>query len=374
MTALPTVEEFRTFFLDEYESAADEIERTDRIPQPILDRAAEIGAYRLTIPEEYGGYGLGVTDYLPYLEAAAMGQGSGRMLVHLTNGIWRPLHHYGQPHQSKLVSEIASGDTVVAFSLTEMAGGTGRDLHSIGVKDGDVWRISGEKHYITFADRADYFILVVATDERRQQDSLTAFLIPRDTPGFEIDATQATMGLHGTGHAWLRYNDMIVEDHYRLGEVGQGLEVALFFLDYSRVSLSNSMVGLAQRALDEATRFSKKRVTFGKPISERQAIQTHLADMYADVNAGRGLVREAAALCEAGEDFTAQAATAKLFCLNMVGRVTDLSLRVHGGFGYSKDAEIERIYRDARGFWFEEGTAEIQRLVIARHVLDSTDD
>lgn len=374
MPTLPTLEEFRTFFADEYETVAPEIERTDRIPADILARAAEVGAYRLTIPEEYGGHALGVTEYLPYLEAAAMGQGSGRMLVHLTNGIWRPLHRFGQPHQSKIIADIATGDTVVAFALTEMTGGTGRDLHSVGVRDGDVWRISGEKHYITFADRADYFILVVATDDRRQQDSLTAFLVPRDTPGFEIDATQATMGLHGTGHAWLRYNDMVVEDHHRLGEIGQGLDVALYFLDYSRVSLSNSMVGLAQRALDEATRFSKKRVTFGKPIAERQAIQTHLAEMYADVNAGRGLVREAAALCEAGADFTAQAATAKLFCLNMVGRVTDLSMRVHGGFGYSKDAMIERIYRDARGFWFEEGTAEIQSLVIARHVLDSTAD
>jgi alkylation response protein AidB-like acyl-CoA dehydrogenase len=153
--------------------------------------------------------------------------------------------------------------------------------------------------------------------------------------------------------------------------VGQGLEVALSFLDYSRVSLSNCMVGLAQRALDEAAAFSKKRTTFGQPIADRQAIQAHLADMHADVSAGRGLVRHAAELCDAGEDYTAAAATAKLFCLNMVGRVTDLSLRVHGGYGYTTDAPIERIYRDARGFWFEEGTAEIQQLVVARHVLSA---
>jgi alkylation response protein AidB-like acyl-CoA dehydrogenase len=300
-----------------------------------------------------------------------MGQGSGRMLVHLTNGIWRPLAQFGSDEQRALIPGVATGDVVVAFCLTEKAGGTGRDLHSVAVRDGGGWRVSGEKHLITFADRADHFIVVVATEDRRARDSLTAFLVPRDTEGFEIDATQRTMGLHGTGHAWLRYDGMLVDDRHRLGEVGQGLEVALSFLDYSRVSLSNCMVGLAQRALDEAVRFSRQRVTFGRPIADRQAVQVHLADMHADVSAGRGLVRAAAERCQAGLDFTAQAATAKLFCLNMVGRVTDRSLRVHGGFGYTTDAVIERIYRDARGFWFEEGTAEIQQLVVARHVLEA---
>ena len=372
MPNLPSIDEFRDFFVNDYEQVASEIERTDVIPSGILARAAELGAYRLTIPQEFGGFGLSVIDYLPYLEAAAQGQGSGRMLVHLTNGIWRPLAAFGTEAQKAIVPKIASGENVVGFALTELAGGTGRDLKSRAVRDGDDWLISGEKHLITFADRADHIILVVATDDRSSQDSLTAFLVPRDTPGFEIDATQRTMGLHGTGHAWLRYSDMRVSDEHRLGAVGQGLEVALFFLDYSRVSLSNSMVGLATRALSEAVEFSKRRVTFGRPIADRQAIQAHIADMFADISAGRGLVRDAAAKCDAGEDFTAQAATAKLFCLNMIGRVTDLSLRVHGGYGYTKDAMIERIYRDARGFWFEEGTQEIQRLVVARHVLDGS--
>lgn len=371
MMSMPTVEDFRIFYQDEYEQWADEIERTDVIPAAALARAAEIGSYRLTTPTEYGGWGLSVTDYLPYLEAAAHGQGSGRMLVHVTNGIWRALDAFGNEEQRSHIAGIVTGDTVVAFALTELAGGTGRDLRSLAVRDGDDWLISGEKHLITFADRADYFVLVVASDDRRTQHSLTAFLVPRDTPGLDIDASQHTMGLKGTGHAWLRYDGMRVSDAHRLGDVGQGLDVALYFLDYSRISLSNSMVGLATRALEEAVAFAKRRVTFGKPIAERQAMQAHIADMYADISAGRGLVRAAAALADAGEDYTAAASTAKLFCLNMVGRVTDLSLRVHGGYGYTKEAPIERIYRDARGFWFEEGTAEIQQLVIARHVLDT---
>lgn len=370
MTQPPvTVEEFRSFFLGELEEGAAEIEATDTVPPRLWKRAADVGSFRLTIPEEHGGWGLDLLAYLPYLEAAAMGPGAGRLLVHHNNGTWRPVAAYGTAEQQAVIPQVAAGDAVVAFCLTEKAGGTGRDLHSRGVRAGREWRLTGEKHLITFADRADQFILVVATDDRRAKDSLTAFLVPRDTEGFEIDATQRTMGLHGTGHAFLRYRDMAVPDGQRLGEVGQGLEVALSFLDYSRVSLSNCMVGLAQRALDEAVAFARQRVTFGRPIAERQAVQVHLAEMQADVAAGRQLVRAAAERCQAGLDFTAAAAVAKLFCLHMVGRVTDRSLRVHGGYGYTKDAAIERIYRDARGFWFEEGTAEVQQLVVARSVL-----
>lgn len=366
---IPTLEEFASFFLTTYEGRSAEIEREDVIPKDLLDQVAEIGAYRLTVPTEYGGYGLTLPDYLPYLEAAAKGPSSGRLCVHHTNGLWRPIAWYGNEEQRRLIPDIASGAVVPAFALTETAGGTGRDMHSRAERDGDQWFLTGEKHLITFADRADWFILVAAHDDGKTKDSLTAFLIPRATEGFEIDLSQKMMGCHGTGHAFLRYDRMPVPDSYRLGEVGQGLKVALSFLDYSRVSLSNSMVGLAQRALDEAVSFARRRVTFGRSIADRQAMQAHLADMYADVTAGRELVHRAARQFTAGEDYTQAAATAKLFCLNMIGRVTDLALRVHGGYGYTVQAPIERIYRDARSFWFEEGTAEIQQLVVARGVL-----
>ncbi|WP_329252120.1 acyl-CoA dehydrogenase family protein [Actinoallomurus sp. NBC_01490] len=369
MAGIPELNDFRAFFTGEVEAAAPEIERTDRIPPTVLDGAARIGAYRLTLPESHGGFGLSTVELLPYLEAAAMGPGAGRMLVHLSNGIWRPILRYGNERQRGIVSRIGTGDAVVAFCLTEATAGTGRDLRSRAVRDGDGWLLTGEKHLITFADRADWFLLVAASDERAAKDSLTAFLIPRDTPGFGIDATQRTMGLHGTGHAWLRYDGMRLDDAHRLGAVGEGLDVGLYFLDYSRISLSACMVGLGERALDEAARFALRRATFGRPIADRQAIQAHLADMRADIDAGRGLVRRAAEAFDRGEEVTAAASTAKLFCLNMIGRVTDLALRVHGGFGYSVAAPIERIYRDARGFWFEEGTQEIQQLVVARKVL-----
>jgi len=361
--------EFRSFFCGEFEGFADEIERSDRIPVHLIHAAAGLGAFRLTVPVELGGIGMSMVDYLPYLMTAAMGPGAGRMLVHVNNGIWRPLANFGNAEQRSLVPKLGAGDVCVAFALTEKSGGTGRDLHSRASRDGDGWRVSGEKHLITFGDRAQHFILIVATDDRKDKDSLTAFLVPRETKGFQIEANQRTMGLHGTGHAFLRYDGMHLGDSMRLGEVGQGLEVALSFIDYSRVSLSACMVGLAQRALDEAVSFSRSRTTFGKPIAERQAIQIHLAEMHADVSAGSALVTSLAQLIDGGGEITSAASAAKLFCVNMIGRVTDHSLRVHGGFGYTKDAVIERIYRDARGFWFEEGTAEIQQMVIARALL-----
>ena len=371
-TALaPDLGTFRRFFLEDFEAAAGEIEATDRIPEALLEKAAQLGAYRLTPPEAIGGYAMTASEYLPYLEASAMGPGAGRMLVHVNNGIWRPLMQFGNSAQKQIAAQLAAGEVCVAFALTERAGGTGRDLHSHAKRTDGGWLVTGEKHLITFADRADHFILVVATDERQAKDSLTAFLVPRETPGFKIDATQRTMGIHGTGHAWLHYHDMKLSDDVRLGEVGQGLEVALSFLDYSRLSLSTCMVGLGQRALDEAVGFSKRRKTFGKPIADRQAVQAHIADMQADLLAARALVRSVAQAYDAGEDITAIASAAKLFCLNMVGRVTDHSLRVHGGYGFTKDAPIERVYRDARGFWFEEGTQEIQQLVVARDVLQA---
>lgn len=368
-TDTPDLSNFRAFFLEEYEARAKEIEATEVIPADLIDRVAEIGGFKLTIPPEWGGLGMSTLEALPFIEASAMGPASGRMLVHIGNGLWRPLLRFGNPAQREVVRKMAIGDACVAFAHTEQSGGPGRDLHSRAAWSDSGWLVTGEKHLITFADRADWFILFAATDDLRTSNSMSAFLIPSDQPGLEVDATQYCMGLHGNGHAWLRFADMPVSDELRLGEVGQGQEIVRSFLTYSILSLTTCMVGLSQRALDEAVAYARRRNTFGKLIAERQIIQAHLADMEADVIAGRSLVRALAAGYDAGGDMEAFAAAVKFFCLNMVGRVTDVSLRVHGGYGYTKDAPIERIYRDARGFWFEEGSQEIQQLIVARNVL-----
>jgi alkylation response protein AidB-like acyl-CoA dehydrogenase len=370
MAGLPTLEEFAELFVTGFEAQLPEMVRTDQVPDSLLKQAADMGAFRLTIPREYGGFELSVRDYLPYLEAAAKGPGAARMLVHVANGLWRPLLQFGTPAQRGIVQAMAEGSQRVTFALTERTAGTGRDIGTRAVRSGNGWKITGEKHLITFADKVDYFILIAGTDDRRAADSMTAFLLPRGLDGFEIDLSQHTMGLAGTAHAFLTLTEAYVDDSARLGAVGEGLDVAFSFLDYSRVSLAECMVGMARRALSETAAYAERRVTFGQPIARRQAIQIHLAEMESDIEAAAALVGSVVDLIDARQPFTAAAATAKLFCLNMIGRVTDHALRAHGGFGYTTDAPIERIYRDARGFWFEEGTAEIQQLVVARHVLE----
>lgn len=370
VTHPPSPESLRALVIDEAIARAAEVAAADAVPADLLDALARSGMLRLTHPVELGGWGLSPPDFQPYLELAGQAPAWVRMLTHVGNGLWRPLERYGTPEQRETVRAAGTGDALFAFALTEASGGTGRDLQSRAMRTatGD-WLVSGEKHLITFADRASHFLLTVATDDRGAADSLTTFLIPRDHQGLVIETDQHTMGLPGTGHGRLSYEAMVVPDGLRLGDVGQGLDVAMCFLDYSRISLSTCMVGLAQRALDEAVRYARRRTTFGRPIADRQAIQVHLAQMQSDVVAARALVYDVGRRQATHEPVAAAAATAKLFCQQMVGRVTDRALQVHGGLGYTSDAPIEQIYRDARGFWFEEGTAEIQQLVIARALL-----
>ncbi len=365
-----SIEDWRRFFRDELEASAPEIEATEEVPEPLVAQMADLGVFGATVPAEYGGDGLSLPEFQPYLENAAMGPGCGRMFAHVANGFWRPLAAFGTAKQHEVVRDMAAGRAFCAFALTEPAGGTGRDLHSRAERDGDGWRATGEKHLITFADRASHLILTVATDERGAADSLTTFLVPRhEATGLRIDVTQQMMGLAGTGHGTVTFDGLRLDDAWRLGEVGQGLEVAMSFLDYSRISLATCMVGTAQRAMDEAVAYARQRVTFGRPIADRQAVQVMVADMATDLAAARALTREAGRAFESGEPVTETAAKTKLFCQRMVAGVTDLALRVCGGVGYVRGSPIERIYRDSRGFWFEEGTAEIQQLVAARQVL-----
>lgn len=366
--AAPTVEAFRSFFVEEYERHAAKIEAGGQIPSALRRRLAELGALRLTVPSEDGGFGLGLVEALPYLEAAGMGHGSARMLVHVSNGLWRSLAGYGGGDQRDLIGAMAQGRIVVALGVTERSGGGGKDLHTRAARQDGGWRLDGEKHLVTFGELADWFLLLAATDGRGAGDSFSMFAVPREASGLEI-TPQPLMGLAGTGVASLRFEGLDVGDNAMLGKPGEGLAVAGSFLDYSRISLSACMVGLAQRALDESVTFARSRVTFGKPLAERQAIQVHLASMHTDLSAGRALVQQVAERYQRGERVAIEAATVKLFCAGMVGRVTDLALRVHGGLGYTRERPMERLYREARAFWFEEGTAEVQQLLIARRLL-----
>ena len=363
------LDDFRAFFTGELARAAADIDAAGRVSAELIEAMARRDSFRLTAPISDGGLGMSAVEVLPYLEAAAMGPAAGRMLVHVNNGIWRPLALYGSDSQRALIAEVAAGRTIVGLAVTERGHGSGADLGTTARREGDGWHVEGEKYLITFAQFADHFIVLAAvTDDEAGERALTTFLVPASYDGVQGEA-DPSMGLAGIGLGIVSFDTHLDGDAI-IGKVGQGFAVFNAFMDYSRISVSACMVGLAQYALDKTVEFATTRTTFGKPIGERQMIQTHLARMYASVFAGRAMVRSAAEkLVAEANDTTVAAAAAKMSCADIVCHVTDLALKVHGGYGYTCSSGIERIYRDARASWFEEGTAEVQELQIARHLL-----
>lgn len=348
-----------------------EIESEHRVPSHIWDGLRDRGYLRLMAPEELGGQGLTLPQYLPLLETFSRGHGSIRMIVHVSNGIWRPMLRLATPEQvDRFVRPQVRGDQVVAFALTEPTGGTGADIHTEAVREGDHYLVTGEKHLITFGDVADYLLLFCRMAGTQRSEGMMALLIPRDAPGLELRPMAESMGLWGTDHAHITLRQCRVPADHRLGGEGAGLDVALRgFLDPSRICVGMSCVGLGQRALELALQWSQRRVTFGRPIGERQMVQALLAEAATDVEAARQIVLWAGRQWEEHPPASGAASMAKLFALEALQRVTDRALQVFGGVGYFHDQEIERIYRDARAQRFEEGTAEIQKVTIARHLL-----
>ncbi len=353
---------------------ARQIEETGECGRDIWDELRALGYLRLAAPEAYGGMGLSLSRYLELLELFSQMHGSMRMIVHVINGIWRPTDRLATPAQrERYVKPLVRGEHTVTFTLTEPNAGTGTDIRTSARREGDQYVLNGEKWLITFADVADIFLLFCRLEGTQGAQGTLALLVPRDAPGLTVEPMPPTMGLTGTGHGHLFLRDCRVSAADRLGEEGDGLDVAFHgFLDPSRICIGMTCVGLAERALTLAVRRARERVTFGKPLAQRQNIQMMIAEMATDIEAARQLVYHAARVFERGEDASAAASMAKLFGSEMLQRVTDRALQIHGGIGYFRGSEIERIYRDARAQRFEEGTAEIQKTVIARARIAAT--
>lgn len=362
------VKEFRESTLD---PITEEIEEQGKLPEDLIKTLSEAGLLSLTLPAEYGGEELSFSDYWPILEEVSKAHGSLRLIVHAGNGFWRMIHNFGTPEQkNKYLPEVARGERYLGFALTEPDTGTGADLKSEARKEGDNWVVNGKKQLISFADFADPFHIFAYTDRSKGHKGVTAFLLERDTPGFEIEYMPLTMGLRGSEHGIFHMENALLPAENILGEVGQGLEISFSFLEISRLSIGVGCLGLAQRSLELAVEFSKERVTFGKSISKRQAVQGYLAEMAMDVYALRSIITDAGIKYDQGIEIPGEASIAKLFGLESLARVTDRGLLVFGGIGYTRQYQMERIYRDARALWFEEGTPTIQKLVIARSLLD----
>jgi alkylation response protein AidB-like acyl-CoA dehydrogenase len=364
-------QEIRAYVEDEGERWAERIEHERQVPMDLWDELRERGYLRLTAPEQYGGRGVPLTRYLELLAIFAMSHGSLRMIVHVCNGIWRPIAaHASDEQRERFLSPLVAGQTKVAFALTEPTAGTGADLRCAVAREGDTYYVTGEKHLITFGSIADYLLLIARVQGSKGADGTIALMVAPRGEGVRATVMPESLGVRGTDHAHLVFDRAPVPVANRLGAEGDGLSVALGgFLAPSRISLAMSCVGLAQRALELAVDYAQRRETFGKPLAQRQAISFRLAEMATDIEAARRLVLHAAEEWEHHGAAVTEASMAKLFAGDMLQRVTDAALQIHGGLGYFSPTPIERVYRDARAQLFEEGTAEVQKMTIARDLL-----
>lgn len=355
------------------DAMVEQIETDEHIPlERVLPELAEMGALGLLVPPRYGGSGLTITQYLPIIAEFAKCHGGIRALVHVHNSFAHALSKHGTDEQREaLLPGTSTAETSIAFALTEPDHGTGLDLGTTARRDGDDYVIDGRKWLITNSNFASHFIVFAKEQPAHENGPLSSIIVPRDAPGLTIEPLPETMGCKGAEHGLMTFSGVRVPATAVLGGLpGEGEAQLEEALEISRILVAGSSLGTAERALELSMEHSRQRVTFGKPIAARQAIQRYLAEMATDVYALRGMLQDAAAKWDRGERIPAEASMCKLFGLEAVGRVTDRALLVHGGIGYTRERRIEMLYRDARLNWLEEGTPTIQYLTAARALLD----
>ncbi len=346
---------------------SEPMEKEERLPKELMDELRRGRFFGVTIPKEYGGEGLSFIDWFPLLEEFSRGYAFVRMMAHAMNGLyWRAIYFFGQDWMKKeFLPGMAKGELFVANCLTEPEAGTGKDINTDAKKVGDRWVLNGHKWLISVFPGHPYFYVTFANTE----EGITSFGIEHGTPGLILKPMEKMMGTVGPRHYNVIFQDCAVPEKNILGTKGRGLDVAYNMLGLSRVSIAACCAGVAQKLLDLCLDHVKKRYTFGKALATRQAIQWMLAEMGTDIAAGRLLYQKAAWMYEQGMDIDLEASMAKLHTEEMVVRVAEKALRIHGGVGYTQSLPVERHFRDCRSFHFEEGTAEIQKLVISRRLL-----
>ena len=359
-----------------WEEMQKEAEVTNVFPEEFYKINIENDVYRLALPSEYGGWDLSELEILMCQEQFSRGPGGMRMHTHYSADLnWRILDDFGKPElKAEYMNKFQDRSFFTCFALTEKTGGTGADLHTTAVKDenGD-YIINGEKWLISHTDCCMAAYVIAVTDPEASGDErLSAFMVPCDTPGYEIVPMPHMMGCRGAGHAGLKFTNLKLDPIYLLGEEGQGMEVAIHSLSVSRVHIACSNLGMAQRMLEISLKRAADRVTFGKPIIKRQAIKMKIANMQMMIHALRTLVYDFARdfdIDQNNEFIAEKAAICKLFSIDTVRLVSDEMLEIFGGDGYFEDSPYgptERLYRDCRAMWLEEGAPTVQRITIAR--------
>lgn len=365
----------RHFMEAEVRPVTRKYDHEEHFPAEEIRRLGELGCCGMMIPEEWGGAGADTISYVLMLEEVARVDAATAVALSVTNSVvGMPLYKHGNDSQKgRYLRRLASGEILGAFCLTEpQAGSDAAAIQTRATRQGNVYRLNGTKTWVSNGGVAGVYLVFVKTDPEAGARGITAFLVEPTFPGFRVGRYEDKMGIRTSRTAELIFNDCEVPAENRLGEEGQGLKVALEALDGGRVGIAAQALGIAQGAMEEAIGYAKQRRAFGKTIGEFQAIQWMIADMQTEIEAARGLVYYAAWLQQEGSARAgAQASRAKLYASEMVNRVVYKAVQVHGSVGYSREMNVERMYRDARVISIYEGTSEIQRVVIARDLLGS---
>ena len=359
---------FREFVDKELRPIAAELDEQERFPFELIPKMGEIGLLGIPVAEEFGGVGMGTLEYVMAVEEISKACASTGVTIsaHTSLCCW-PIEHFGtQEQKEKYLPDLATGEKLGAFGLTEPNAGTDAAMQRTIAEDkGDHWLLNGSKVFITNGEVADVYVVFAMTDKAAGNKGISAFLLEKGMEGFSFGSHEKKMGIRASSTCELVFEDVKVPKENLLGELNKGFQIAMMTLDGGRIGIAAQALGIAQGAIDETVKYVKDRVQFGRPISKFQNTQFMLAEMQTRVDAARMLVYRAAAIKDAGEPYSSEAAMAKLFASETAREVTWRAVQLFGGYGYTRDYPVERMMRDAKITEIYEGTSEVQKMVIS---------
>lgn len=351
---------------------AAERDKTKKFPAENLEKMGELGLMGMNVPPQYNGAGVDSVSYSLALQEIGYACASTAVVMSVHNSVaCGPVYLYGSEYlKETYLKPLAAGNMLGSFALTESSAGSDpASQKTKAVKDGESYIINGTKMFITSGKNSDLTVVTAYTDRDKKHRGISAFIVEKGTPGFHVGKEEDKMGLRASDTVELIFEDCRVPSENLLGQEGDGFVIAMASLDGGRIGIASQSVGLAQACLDATVSYAKERVQFNKPIFRFQGIRWMIADMATQIEAARLLTFNAAAMKDRGENFSGAASMAKVFASEMANKVAYQALQIHGGYGYMKEFPVERYYRDARVFTIYEGTSEIQRKVIANHII-----
>ena len=362
----------RKFAETELGPISHEIDRDSRFPWEVIEKMGPLQYFGLQVPKKYGGAALDTISYAITIEEISRVCAAVGLCVTVHNSVGAyPIVQFGTEEQkNKFLPLLASGEYIGAFCLTEAnAGSDAGAVETTAIYDAGEYVVNGTKVFVTNGGVCGLALIFAITDPQNPRGGASVFMVEKDTPGFSVGELEDLCGMRANPVSSLFLEDVRLPETHLLGNLGDGLKIGLSALDTGRIGIGAQALGIAQAAFEAAVKYSKERQQFKKPISSFQTIQNYLADMATEIEAARLLLYRASAFKDAGQPFGAEAAMAKLYCSTVASKVTNLALQIHGGYGYSKEYDVERYFRDAKVTEIYEGTSEVQRMVVARSVL-----